>query len=73
MINNYIRQFTFDKFDSLSDSVTRIQTKFPDSEIIVAGDFNIHNNNWLSYSSHSTPEGQYVELFAESNLLTQLV
>ena len=70
---NCSKQFTFDKFDNLSDSITSIQNKYPNSEIIVAGDFNIHNKNWLTHSSHNSPEGLYVELFAESNLLTQMV
>ena len=43
-----------------------------DSEIIVTRDFNIHNSNWLHYSSHTSRECLYVELFAENNNLTQL-
>ena len=45
----------------------------PDSEFIVAGDFNIHNSNWLHHSSYTSREGLYVKLFAENINLTQLV
>ena len=64
---------TFNKIDCLSDSISKILESYPDSEIIVAGDFNIHNSNWLHHSSHTSREGLYVELFAENNNLKQLV
>ena len=67
------RHSTFNKFDYLSDSISDILKKYPFSEIVVAGDFNIHNRNWLSHSSHTTPEGEYVEVFAEANDLFKLV
>lgn len=70
---NLGRISTFDKLDMLSDSISNILKNYPDSEIVVAGDFNIHNIGWLCHSSHTSPEGLYVELFAESNNLTQLV
>ena len=60
-------------FDALSDSISKILEKYPDSEIVVAGDFNVHTSSWLAHSSHTTPEGQYAELFATHNELVQLV
>ena len=70
---NLDRHQTFDRLDCLSDSITDILEKCPDTEIAVAGDFNVHNVKWLTHSSHTTPEGEYVEIFAISNQLTQLV
>ena len=63
---NAERKVTISGFDSLSDSITR-------SEIVAAGDFNIHSSSWPHYSSRTTPECQYVELFAAHNRLAQLV
>ena len=41
---------------------------------IVLGDFNIHNSNWLSYSSNVTnPAGREAEAFAIVNDLTQVI
>ena len=68
-----VKDSTLNKIDNLSDSISKILESYPDSEIIVAGDFNIHNSIWLHYSSHTAREGLYVELFAENNNLTQLV
>lgn len=33
---------TFNEFDALSDSITRIVSLYPRTEIVVAGDFNVH-------------------------------
>ena len=41
--------------------------------LIPIADFNNHNSNWHHYSSHTSREGLFVELFAESNNLKQLV
>ena len=57
----------------ISASYIEILESYPDSEIIVAGDFNIHNSNWLHHSCHTSREGLYVELFAKNNNLKQLV
>ena len=70
---NLDRAATYFNMDALSDDISSFLENCPNSEVVVAGDFNIHNASWLRHSSHTTPEGQYVELFAESNNLTQLV
>lgn len=70
---NQERDASFNGFDALSDSITKILEKCPASEIAIAGDFNIHNNSWLTHSNRTTPEGQYVELFAAHNHLVQMV
>ena len=56
-----------------TDSISKISESYPDSEIIVGGDFNSHNSNWLHHPSNTSREGLYVELFAEDSNLTQLV
>ena len=52
---------TFIKIGNRSDSISKVLESYPDSEIIVAGDFNIHNSNWFYHSSHTSREGLYVE------------
>ena len=61
-------------FDHLSKSIETITLQPPRSEIIVLGDFNIHNSGWLSYSSNVTnPAGREAEAFAIVNDLTQVI
>ncbi|XP_055839148.1 uncharacterized protein LOC129907102 [Episyrphus balteatus] len=64
---------TSNEFDALSDSIQRIVSLYPHTEIVITGDFNVHNSSWLRYFGQTTPEGRYVEIFAELNHLTQLV
>ena len=60
--------------DRLSKSIETITLQSPRSEIIVLGDFNIHNSDWLSYSSNVTnPAGREAEAFAIVNELTQVI
>ena len=60
-------------FDNLSKSIETITLQPPRSEIIVLGDLNIHNSNWLSYSSNFTNlAGHEAEAFAIVNDLTQV-
>ena len=61
-------------FDHLSKSIETIALLSPRSEIIVLGDFNVHNSDWLSYSSSVTnPAGLDAEAFALVNDLTQVI
>ena len=61
-------------FDHLSKSIETITLQSPRSEIIVLGDFNVHNSVWLSYSSNVTnPAGLEAEAFAIVNDLTQII
>ena len=61
-------------FDHLSKSIETITLQSPRSEIIVLGDFNIHNSGWLPYSSNVTnPAGREAEAFAIVNDLTQII
>ena len=67
------REVTISGFNSLSDSMTSILEDYPNGKIVVAGDFNVHNSSWIHLSCCTTPEGQYVELFATHNPLAQIV
>ena len=61
-------------FDHLSKSIETITLQSPRSEINVLGNFNIHNSDWLSYSSNVTnPAGRDAEAFAIVNDLTQVI
>ena len=61
-------------FDHLSKSIKAITLQSPRSEIILLGDFNVHNSDWLSYSSNVTnPGGRDAEVFAIVNDLTQVI
>ena len=61
-------------FDHLSKSFETITLQSPRSEIIVLGDFNIHNSDWLSYSSNVTnPACREAEAFDIVNDLTQVI
>ena len=41
-------------FDHLSKSIDAIILHSPRSEMIILGDFNVHNPDWLAHSSHFT-------------------
>ena len=61
-------------FDHLSKSIETITLQSPRSAIIVLGDFNIHNSDWLSHSSNVTnPAGREAEAFAIFNYLRQVI
>ena len=52
-------------FDHLSKPVETITLQSQRSEIIVLGDFNVHNSNWLTLSSNVTnPAGREAEALA---------
>ena len=59
-------------YDHLSKSIETITLQSPHSEIIILGDFNVHNPDWLTYSSNITsPAGRDADTFAIVNDLTQ--
>ncbi|KAL3274774.1 hypothetical protein HHI36_019559 [Cryptolaemus montrouzieri] len=60
-------------FQYLGDKVDSIQTHHPVAEIIVLGDFNVHNTNWLRHSNRTDDAGRPAEILAISHILTQLV
>ena len=61
-------------FDYPSKSIETITLQSPRSEILVLGVFNVHNSDWISYSSNVTnPAGREAEAFAIVNDLTQVI
>ena len=61
-------------FDHLSKSIETITLQSPRSEMVVLGDFNVYNSDWLSYSSNVTnPASPDAEAFAIVNDLTQVI
>ena len=59
-------------FDSISSQIDELVSGFPSAEVIVLGDFNVHNREWLR-SSKTDAQGRAAEIFAISNSLTNLV
>ena len=62
-----------DLFDHLTASIEHITQHNPSSEIVILGDFNIHNSDWLTHSTHSDASGIECEAFSILNDLSQLV
>ncbi len=60
-------------FDQLNTCVESMLQSSPSSEIIIVGDFNVHNTDWLACSSHTDQAGIAAEIFAITNSLSQLV
>lgn len=59
-------------FDSISEKIDHLISEHPSSEVIILGDFNVHNKEWLG-SSKTDPQGRAAADFATSNALTNLV
>lgn len=70
---NFCDEATLVKLDELTKVIDEIYTLCPSAEIVIAGDFNVHNTNWLSHSGVTTKAGVYTESFADINLFSQLV
>ena len=61
-------------FNHLSKKMGIITFPSPRSEIIILGDFNVYNSNWLTYSPHITsPAAHDAEDFPIVNDLSQLI
>lgn len=60
-------------FDHLTYCIESFQLASPSSEIIILGDLNVHNSNWLSHSRHTDRAGAEAEEFSILNDLSQLV
>lgn len=61
-------------FEELTNRVKAIANKFPNAKIIVVGDFNVHNDNWLPYSRPvHDPNGKEAEQFATRFGFTQMI
>lgn len=64
---------TWVELDHLSSTIDSIYSSSPQAEVIIAGDFNVHNDQWLPFSHTRDLPGIYLELFSSLNLLTQIV
>lgn len=63
-------------FNQLTNTLDEIRAKSPNCEIMVTGDFNVHNKKWLKFSKCDDDadfNGRRAEIFAASQGLTQLV
>lgn len=60
-------------FQYLGDKVDWIEAQHPTAEIILLGDFNAHNSNWLRHSNKTDEAGRQAETFAISRNLAQLI
>ena len=61
-------------FNYPSESIEAMILQSPGSEIIVLGYFNVHNSDWLCYSSNITnPAGRDADAFSIVNDLTQVI
>jgi len=59
--------------DSISNSIDNVLLNHPTANIFVFGDFNVHNRDWLKFSTNTDAPGNYVFDFAVSHALTQVV
>ena len=66
--NDYVALFTY-----LTTSFESLILQYPSCEIIILGDFNVHNAEWLTYSKGANRAGIEAESFAIINGLTQLI
>lgn len=57
----------FNEFDTYFDSTTKLMTKLPKDDIIVAEEFNIHNSDWVRHSIKKS------EILFKESLLTQIL
>ena len=67
---NLAKDSSFNTIDSLTASIINVLELYPDSEIIAAGDFNIHNFNWL-HPSRKQQSDTISELFSIFSSLSE--
>ena len=59
--------------DSISSSIGEILSIKPYANVFVFEDFNVHHNDWLTYSGGTDRPGELCYNFSISNDLTQMV
>ena len=57
-------------FSYLSTKMDFISTTFPTSQVVLVGDFNVHNTEWLQHSGVTNAAGREGEVFAISQGLS---
>ena len=60
-------------FDSISSNIDEVLSIDPSANVFVFGDFNVHHNDWLTYSSGTDRSGELCYNFSISNDLNQMV
>ena len=60
-------------FDSISSNIDEVFSINPSTKVFVFGDFNIHHNDWLTYSGRIDRPSKLCFNFSISNDLTQRV
>ena len=60
-------------FDSISSNIDEVLSINPSANGFVFGDFNVHHNDWLTYSGGIDQPGGVCYNFSISNDLTQMV
>ena len=60
-------------FDSISSNIEEVIWINPSANFFIFGDFNIHYNDWLTYSGETDRPGELCYNFSISNDLTQMV
>ena len=60
-------------FDSISSNIDEVLSINPSANAFVFGDFNVHQKDWLTYSSGTDRPGELCYNFSISNDLTQIV
>ena len=60
-------------FDSISSNIDEVLSINPSANVFVFGDFNVHHQDWLTYSSGTERPGELCYNVSISNELTQMV
>ena len=59
--------------DSISSNIEEVLSINPSANVFVFGDFNVHHQDWLTYSGGTDRPGELCYNFSISNYLTQMV
>ena len=59
-------------FDSISSNIDEVFSINPSANVFVFGDFNIHHNDWLTYSGGTDRSGELCYNFSITNDLTRI-
>ena len=60
-------------FDSILSNIDDVLSINPSANVFVFGDFDVHHNDWLTYSGGTDPPGELCYNFAISNDVTQML
>ena len=60
-------------FDSISSNIDEVLSINPSANVFAFGDFNVHHEDWFTYSSGTDRPGELCYNFSISNDLTQMV